>query len=133
MTTVLIVDDSKMVRMMVRQALETDQYAVVEACDGREALDLTDRLTPDLIVTDINMPEMDGLSLIRALRERPGFRLTPMLVLSTEAGDNIKQNGKDAGATGWLVKPFDPDQLRQTARFVLALRDKARRKEGSHA
>jgi two-component system chemotaxis response regulator CheY len=133
MPIVLIVDDSKMVRTMVREALEADvdRYTVVEACDGVEALELSERHNPDLIVTDINMPEMDGLALIRELRARPSFRLTPILVLSTEASDDIIRNGKDAGATGWLVKPFDPKSLRQTAELALALREKAIRKEAS--
>jgi two-component system chemotaxis response regulator CheY len=131
MPTVLIVDDSKMVRAMVRQALEVDRYEVVEAADGREALALTDNHNPDLVVTDINMPEMDGISLIRELRSRPRFRLTPILVLSTEASDDIVRNGKNAGATGWLVKPFDSGALRQTAQLALELREKAIRKEAN--
>jgi two-component system chemotaxis response regulator CheY len=126
--TALIVDDSKMVRMMVRDALAADGHKIWEACDGREALALAEQVAPELVVTDINMPEMDGLSLIRELRNLPQHRLTPILVLSSEAGDDIVRNGKDAGATGWMVKPFDPDQLRQTARLVLELRNKALQK-----
>lgn len=130
--TILIVDDSKMVRLMVREALEAERYQVVEASDGCEALRVLDGVTPDLVVTDINMPEMDGISLIRALRELPKHRWMPILVLSSEAGDDIKYNGKSAGATGWLVKPFDPVQLRETTRYVLELREKAKRKMESN-
>ncbi|OAI39895.1 hypothetical protein AYO40_05335 [Planctomycetaceae bacterium SCGC AG-212-D15] len=124
-TCVLIVDDSTMVRMMVREALAADGYQIQEACDGRAALALVKTVTPNLVVTDINMPEMDGISLIRALRDLPEHRMTPILVLTSEAGDDIIRNGKNAGATGWLVKPFDADQLRSTARYVLELHRKA--------
>jgi two-component system chemotaxis response regulator CheY len=124
-TCVLVVDDSTMVRMMVCEALAADGYQVQEACDGREALAIVKTVTPNLVVTDINMPEMDGISLIRALRELPEHRMTPILVLSSEAGDDIIRNGRNAGATGWMVKPFDADQLRSTARYVLELHRKA--------
>lgn len=127
---ILIVDDSRMVRVMVRETLEAAEHQVIEAEDGADALEKLDAVRPDLIVTDINMPRLDGLGLIRALRERPEHQLTPILVLSTEASDDIKRNGKDAGATGWLVKPFDPEQLRQTTRYVLQLREAARRRQG---
>src|SRR5262249_36532983 len=129
--SVLVVDDSKTVRMMVREALVQDGYDIREACDGCEALTVVKTVTPDLVVTDINMPEMDGISLIRALRELPEHRLTPILVLSSEATDDIIRNGKNAGATGWMVKPFDGGQLRVTARYVLELRERARHRESS--
>jgi two-component system chemotaxis response regulator CheY len=81
--TILIVDDSRVVRDMVRGALETDSHQVVEAADGCEALAVADGANPDLVITDVNMPEMDGLSLIRELRQRPRYHLTPILVLTT--------------------------------------------------
>jgi two-component system chemotaxis response regulator CheY len=116
---VLIVDDSITMRSLVRGALEHDEHQVTEAVDGRAALATLEAASPDLVITDVNMPEMDGLSLVRALRGHPRYRFTPILVLTTEAGDAIKQQGRAAGATGWLVKPFNPDQLRQTVRLVL--------------
>lgn len=122
--TILVVDDSRTMRSMVRGVLEADHHRVVEACDGRDALQAVDKLDapPDLVITDVNMPEMDGLSLVRALRERSRHRFTPILVLTTENGDTIKQQGREAGATGWLVKPFNPDQLRQVVHRVLKAR-----------
>ncbi len=120
--TILIVDDSKTVRSMVRGALEADHHRVVEAIDGSAALAALEREPADLVITDVNMPEMDGLTLVRALRGLVRYRLTPILVLTTEKGDNIKQRGREAGATGWLVKPFDPEQLRQTVLRVLRSR-----------
>jgi two-component system chemotaxis response regulator CheY len=124
-TTILIVDDSLMVRNMVRKALEEDSHQVVEAIDGRQALAVIDGANPDLVITDVNMPEMDGLSLIRELRQQPKYVLTPILVLTTEGGGAVKQRGREAGATGWVVKPFDPAQLRQAAAWALRLREKA--------
>jgi len=121
-TTILIVDDSPTMRSMVRSVLEGDQHRVVEACDGRAALSAVDAASPDLVITDVNMPEMDGLTLVRALRERERQRFTPILVLTTEHSDAMKQRGREAGATGWLVKPFHPDQLRQVVHRVLKVR-----------
>ena len=117
--TILIVDDSKTVRTMVRSALEADRHRVMEAPDGRAALAVLDQTPADLVITDINMPEMDGFELVRALRARPAERFTPVLVLSTESGDDMKQRGRAAGATGWIVKPFEPDRLRQVVHKVL--------------
>jgi two-component system chemotaxis response regulator CheY len=120
---ILIVDDSTTMRMMVRNALEIDRHQVVEAPDGRAALRAAEAAKPDLVITDVNMPEMDGLTLVRALRDQARYRFTPILVLTTEGGDAMKQRGREAGATGWLVKPFDPDQLRQIVRRVTRSRD----------
>ena len=120
--TILIVDDSRVVRSLVRGALTADAHRVVEAPGAREALAALDAEAVDLVITDVNMPEIDGLSLVRTLRARPRERFTPVLVLSTEGGEDMKQRGREAGATGWLVKPFDPDQLRHTVRRVLAAR-----------
>jgi two-component system chemotaxis response regulator CheY len=107
---------------MVRGALELDNHQVVEATDGVAALGALETTAADLVITDVNMPEMDGLRLVRALRERPRYRFTPILVLSTEGGAEMKLRGREAGATGWLVKPFNPDQLRQTVLHVLRSR-----------
>ena len=120
--TILIVDDSKVVRSMVRGALRVDDHRVVEALGAREALAALDDTPVDLVITDINMPEIDGLTLVRTLRARPRERFTPILVLTTEDGEAIKRQGREAGATGWIVKPFHPDQLRDTVRRVLGAR-----------
>jgi two-component system chemotaxis response regulator CheY len=117
--TILIVDDSKILRTMVRDALEVDQHHVVEAPDAKSALQTVESVPADLVITDVNMPDGDGISLVRALRERPRERFIPILVLTTEASDAMKQRGREAGATGWLVKPFDPTRLRETVRRVL--------------
>jgi two-component system chemotaxis response regulator CheY len=114
----MIVDDSRTVRSLVREALEVDHHQVVEATDGVAALAALETASADMVITDVNMPEMDGLKLVRALRERPRYRFTPILVLTTEGGAEMKQRGREAGATGWLVKPFKPDQLRQTVLHV---------------
>ena len=120
--TILIVDDSKTVRGLVRGALMADNHQVVEAPGAREALAALDATPVDLVITDVNMPDIDGLTLVRTLRARPRERFTPVLVLTTEGGEDMKQRGREAGATGWLVKPFDPDQLRHTVRRVLGAR-----------
>ena len=119
--TILIVEDSKLVRAMVRAALQADDHRVMEAPGGWEALATLDDTPVDLVITDVNMPDMDGLTLVRALRARPRERSTPILVLTTEDGEAMKQRGREAGATGWLVKPFHPDQLRHTVRHVLGI------------
>lgn len=118
MKRILTVDDSSSVRQMVRLTLEEAGFSVVEAADGQEALG---KLNPplDLVITDLNMPNMDGISLIRALRSEAATRFTPILMLTTESQDAKKQEGKAAGATGWIVKPFKPDQLIAVVRKVL--------------
>jgi two-component system chemotaxis response regulator CheY len=122
--TILIVDDSATMRALVRGALEADQHAVVEAPNGEAALATLAGLNAgvDLVITDVIMPQMDGLSLTRALRDDPRFATTPVLVLTTEATPVQKERGRAAGATGWLVKPFHPDTLRRTVRQALAER-----------
>lgn len=117
--TILIVDDSRTVRTMVRGALEAEHYQVVEAPDGASALKTLEASPADMVITDVNMPEMDGIHLVKAVREMPSYRFTPILVLTTEDGVDMKQRGREAGATGWLVKPFDPERLRQTVLQVL--------------
>jgi len=128
--TIMIVDDSKTVRTLVRGALETDAHRIVEAADGCEALALIDGTDPDLVITDVNMPAMDGLALIRELHQRPRFQLMPILVLTTEGSERMMQKGRELGATGWVVKPFDPGELRQAACCALELRAKALSKLG---
>jgi two-component system chemotaxis response regulator CheY len=109
--TVLSVDDSGSIRQMVSFTLKSAGYEVIEAADGQDGLDKAKARTVDLVLTDQNMPRMDGLTLIRTLRTMPAYRSVPILMLTTESGDAMKAQGKAAGATGWLVKPFDPQKL----------------------
>ena len=115
----LIVDDSTSMRQMVAFALTGGGFNVREAEDGQAALDVAKTQRFDAVVTDVNMPRMDGIELIRQLRQLPDYRFTPLLMLTTESGGDKKAEGKAAGATGWLVKPFDPEQLVATVRKVL--------------
>jgi two-component system chemotaxis response regulator CheY len=120
-TNILIVEDSLSMRRMVRTALEDGGYRVSESEDGQQALALLSRTAPSLVITDIHMPVMDGLSLIREVRSLPDFRFLPILVLTTEANEEMKERGRLAGATGWIVKPFHPEQLRQVVSRVLRM------------
>jgi len=119
MRSILAVDDSASMRQMVSFTLRSSGYEVIEAVDGQDALDKIDDRQVDLVLTDQNMPRMDGLTLIRQLRVQDRFKRTPILVLTTESSDEMKQAGRSAGATGWLVKPFDPARLLEVIRKVL--------------
>ncbi len=117
---VLLVDDSAAMREMVAFTLKGAGYEVFQATDGVEAVAFVNaNPVVNLVITDINMPNMDGLTLIRELRGLPAYRFVPILTLTTEDSADKKQLGKAAGATGWIVKPFDPDILLQTVRRVL--------------
>ncbi len=119
MAVILAVDDSASMRQMVSFTLKGAGYDVVEAIDGVDALGKAKAKQVDLVVTDINMPNKDGISLIADLRQMPQYKYTPMLMLTTDSGLENKQLGKQAGATGWIVKPFNPDQLLKTIKKVL--------------
>ena len=119
MASILTADDSTSMRQMVSFTLKGAGYEVVEAVDGAEALEIAKTRAFDLVVTDVNMPNMDGISLIKELRKLPDFKFTPILMLTTESASDKKQEGKEAGATGWIVKPFDPEQLLGTIKKVL--------------
>jgi len=119
---ILIVEDSPSMRSLVRETLQDEGYEVIESVDGRHALGLLESMIPDLIITDINMPNLDGLALLREIRRLPSLRFTPVLVLTSESATDLKESGRAAGATGWLVKPFDPDQLRRVVAQVLGPR-----------
>nr|WP_196242296.1 response regulator [Azospirillum oleiclasticum] len=108
---VLTVDDSRTMREMVAFTLKSAGYDVLEASDGQQALGLIGTNQVDLVIADLNMPVMDGLTLIRRLRAMPAHRSLPILMLTTEADDRKKQEGRTAGATGWIVKPFNPEKL----------------------
>lgn len=120
MARILAVDDSAAMRQMVGITLTGAGHEVQQAADGREALAIAERQKFDLVITDVNMPVMDGLTLVRHLRNLPSYRGVPLLVLTTEATTEKKLEGKAAGATGWLVKPFNPDRLLATVAKVLA-------------
>jgi two-component system, chemotaxis family, chemotaxis protein CheY len=117
--TVLAVDDSASIRQMVAFTLKSAGYQVVEAVDGEDGLAKAKSTAVNLVLTDQNMPKMDGLSLIKSLRTLPQYKSAPILVLTTESGDAMKAAGKAAGATGWLVKPFDPPKLLEVVKKVL--------------
>lgn len=117
--SILTVDDSPSLRMAIRIALTGAGYDVTEAGDGVEGLAAAGAKRFDLIITDLNMPNMDGLTMIRELRKDPAQCGTPIIFLTTESDDSMKQQAKAAGATGWLVKPFVPEQLIKVARKVL--------------
>jgi len=119
MKTILTVDDSASMRMMVSFTLRPLGYNVLEAGNGVEALRIMGSNTVDMLITDINMPEMDGIKLVKKVREQKEYRFIPILVLTTESQDEKRQEGKAAGATGWIVKPFKPEQLIKVVGKVL--------------
>ena len=119
MHSILAVDDSASMRQMVSFTLKSAGYNVVEAVDGQDALEKANARDFDLVLTDQNMPRLDGIGLTKKLREHPKFKATPILILTTESSDEMKQAGRGAGATGWLVKPFDPAKLIDVIRRVV--------------
>lgn len=119
MRRILAVDDSPSMREMVSLALSGAGFDVTQANDGEEALSVARTRSFDLVLSDVNMPRMDGIALIRALRAEVAYRHTPILMLTTESSAERKREGKAAGATGWIVKPFDPEQLVATMQRVL--------------
>ena len=120
MASILAVDDSASMRQMVSFTLKGAGYEVIEAVDGVDALQKAQSRKVDLVVTDVNMPNKNGIELIKDLRALPAYKFTPMLMLTTESGMDKKQQGKAAGATGWIVKPFNPEQLLKTIRKVIS-------------
>jgi two-component system, chemotaxis family, chemotaxis protein CheY len=120
MKHILAVDDSSSIREVVTLTLKMAGYEITQAKDGVEALAMAQANQYDLVLTDVNMPNMDGIELIRALRALPAYKATPILTLTTERELPRRKEGKDAGATGWIVKPFLPDKLIATLNRVLA-------------
>ena len=118
--TVLTVDDSRTMRDMLRVALSSAGYSVIQAEDGQHGLDVLAGSKPDVIITDINMPRLDGFGFIEGVRSDSRMRAVPILVLSTESDAEKKQRARAAGATGWIVKPFDPVKLVDAVRRVAA-------------
>jgi len=117
--TILAVDDSSSLRQMVAFSLKAAGYQVVEAVDGQDGLDKARQQTVDLVLTDQNMPRMDGLTLIKSLRGLPTYQKVPILMLTTESSEDMKSKGRAAGANGWLVKPFDPQRLIEVVKKVI--------------
>lgn len=116
---ILIVDDSETVRQVLQLALGNAGYQVVEAEDGFDALAKLSGSQVDMLITDLNMPNMDGLELIRKVREEGQHRFTPIVMLTTESSEEKKKAGREAGASGWIVKPFKPEQLLKVVKMVL--------------
>lgn len=119
MRSILAVDDSASMRKMVAFTLAGAGYQVVEAVDGQDAFQKAQANNFDLVLTDQNMPNLDGLGLTRKLRESEKYQSVPILILTTESSDQMKQAGRAAGATGWLVKPFDPNKLIEVIQKVI--------------
>ena len=117
--TIMVVDDSSSVRKMVAFTLENAGYAVVEAENGRDALKKLNQAAVNLFIVDLNMPHVDGFELTRSVRTMDDYRFTPIIMLTTESLETKKQEGKAAGATGWITKPFKPDQLIGVIRKVM--------------
>ena len=116
---ILAVDDSASIRQMVAFTLKSSGYEVIEAVDGMDGLEKAKSKSVNLILTDQNMPRMDGLTLIKSLRALPQYKTVPILMLTTESSDAMKAQGRAAGATGWLVKPFDPQKLIEVVKKVI--------------
>ena len=116
---IMTVDDSPSVRQMVAFTLKQEGYEVVEAVDGKDALAKAAQSPPSMVITDLNMPNMDGIELIRQVRRQPAFKFIPIIMLTTESQAGKKSEGKAAGATGWIVKPFKPEQLVAVVKKVL--------------
>jgi two-component system, chemotaxis family, chemotaxis protein CheY len=115
---VLTVDDSKTMLQMLQFALKQGGFEVIQGENGQEGLDLLESNHIDVIITDINMPVMDGITFIKELRKKPKNKATPVLILTTESSQSKKEEGRSAGATGWIVKPFDPGKLLEVIRKV---------------
>ncbi|RLB63399.1 MAG: response regulator [Deltaproteobacteria bacterium] len=118
---ILVVDDSETVRQVLQLTLVNAGFDVVEAEDGLEALDKMSHHSVDMMITDLNMPKMDGLELIKKVREDGTHRFTPIVMLTTESSEEKKQAGREAGASGWIVKPFKPEQLLKVVKLVLGV------------
>lgn len=117
--SIMTVDDSASIRQMVSFTLENAGFSVLEAVDGEDALEKLNKNAVNMLFVDLNMPKMDGIELIRRVRANPQYKFVPIIMLTTESQASKKQAGKEAGATGWIVKPFKPEQLLNVIRKVL--------------
>ena len=109
--TIMIIDDSASIRMVVSIALKKAGYEVIEAVDGRDALEKIKGRKINLIICDVNMPNMDGISFLKTVKQDPNYKFTPVIMLTTESQEAKKQEGRAAGAKAWVVKPFKPEQM----------------------
>lgn len=116
---ILVVDDSETVRQVLQMTLANSGFHVVEAEDGHDALDKLAHNSIDMMITDLNMPNMDGLDLIKQVRQAGAHRFTPIVMLTTESSEEKKLAGREAGASGWIVKPFKPEQLLKVVKLIL--------------
>jgi len=116
---IMSVDDAASIRQLVSFTLRKEGYEVIEACNGKDAIQKLENIDVNMVVTDLNMPEMNGIELIKALRANPKYHFIPIIMLTTESQTGVKQEGKAAGATGWIVKPFQPQQLINVVKKVL--------------
>ena len=119
MATILTVDDTASMRQMISFTLNSVGHEVLQASDGSEALKILQGKKVDLVIADVNMPNMDGISLVKSLRAIAEYKFTPILMLTTESQESKRQEGKSVGATGWIVKPFNPEQLLTIVKKVL--------------
>ncbi|QKJ65978.1 response regulator [Deefgea piscis] len=117
--TILIVDDSSSMRQTVGMALKKAGYDVVDACDGRDALSKLDGRKYNLIISDVNMPNMDGISFVKAAKQLANYRFTPVIMLTTESGETLKNEGRAAGVKAWVVKPFQPAQMLEAVQKLI--------------
>jgi len=120
MSTIMVIDDSNSMRALIKQTLITAGHTVIEAIDGLDALEKLGAAKIDMFLCDVNMPRLDGLALVKRLRALAPSKFSPILMLTTEVDPEKKRVAKEAGATGWLVKPFQPDQLLSTIQRVLS-------------
>jgi two-component system chemotaxis response regulator CheY len=118
--TIMVVDDSTSLRTAVRIALNSAGYEVVEASDGKAALDKLDGRKLHLVISDVNMPNMDGYTFVQAMKQLPAYKYTPVVMLTTESSDDKKEKGKAAGAKAWIVKPFMPAQMLKVVSTLIA-------------
>lgn len=117
--TILIVDDSASIRQVVSMTLKGAGYTVITAEDGKDALTKLDGTKIHLIISDVNMPNMDGISMVKEVKKLPAYKFTPIIMLTTEGADDKKQQGKEAGAKAWIVKPFQPAQMLQAVSMLV--------------
>lgn len=118
--TVMVVDDSASIRQVMSLTLAKAGYDVMEACDGSDALGKLSGQKVNLIVCDVNMPNMDGITFLKSLKDKPAYKFTPVIMLTTESQESKKQEGKAAGAKAWVVKPFKPEQMLEAVSKLIA-------------
>lgn len=117
--TILIVDDSASIRQVVSMTLQGAGYEVITACDGQDALNKLNGIKVHLIISDVNMPNMDGITMVKQIKQLPAYKFTPIIMLTTEGAEDKKMQGKEAGAKAWIVKPFQPAQMLQAVSMLV--------------